>query len=49
MNILEIMKNRHSVRQYKDKDIEETKRNEIISFIDVVNSESNLDIQIFFR
>ena len=48
MEILEIMKNRHSVRQYKDQAIEESKRAELNSYIEEVNKESNLSIQIFY-
>lgn len=48
MEILEIMRNRHSVRQYKTKTIEESKREELNSYINVVNKESNLSIQIFY-
>lgn len=48
MEILEIMKNRHSVRQYKDQTIEESKRAELNSYIEEVNKESNLSIQIFY-
>lgn len=48
MEILEIMKNRHSVRQYKNQAIEESKRAELNSYIEEVNKESNLSIQIFY-
>lgn len=48
MDILEIMRNRHSVRQYKDQAIEETKRQELNSYIKEVNNESKLSIQIFY-
>ena len=48
MEILEIMKNRHSVRQYKDQTIEESKRVELDSYIEEVNKESNLSIQVFY-
>ena len=48
MEILEIMKNRHSVRQYKDQVIEQSKRAELNSYIEEVNKESNLSIQIFY-
>ena len=48
MEILEIMKNRHSVRQYKNQAIEESKRAELNSYIEEVNKESNLLIQIFY-
>ena len=48
MDILEIMKNRHSVRQYKDQPIEKSKREEINSLIKAVNDESGLSIQAFY-
>ena len=48
MEILKIMKNRHSVRQYKNQAIEESKRTELNSYIEEVNKESNLSIQIFY-
>ena len=48
MEILEIMKNRHSVRQYKDQRIEVSKKAELNSYIEEVNKESNLSIQIFY-
>lgn len=48
MDILEIMRNRHSVRQYKDQTIEESKRQELNSYIKEVNDESKLSIQIFY-
>lgn len=47
MDILEIMKERHSVRQYKDQAIEPSKREEINSLINDVNAESELSIQVF--
>lgn len=48
MDILEIMRNRHSVRQYKNQVIEEAKRQELNSYIKEVNNESKLSIQIFY-
>lgn len=48
MDILEIMRNRHSVRQYRDQVIEESKRQELNSYIKEVNNESKLSIQIFY-
>ncbi len=48
MEILEIMKNRHSVRQYKNQEIEESKRAELNSYIEEINKESNMSIQIFY-
>lgn len=49
MNILELMRNRHSVRQYKDDEIEESKKTELISLIEDVNKESGLSVQAFFN
>lgn len=48
MDILEIMKNRHSVRQYKDQSIELSKRELINSLIGEINEESNLVIQVLY-
>lgn len=48
MEILEIMKNRHSVRQYKNQEIEESKRVELNSYIEDINKESHLLIQVFY-
>lgn len=48
MDILEIMKSRHSVRQYTDQAIEETNRTEINSCIEQLNKESGLSIQVFY-
>ena len=44
-DILEIMKERHSVRQYKNQAIEPSKREEILD--NDVNAESRLSIQTF--
>lgn len=38
----EIIKNRHSVRSYEDKKIEEEKRNELNSLIEKINKENDL-------
>ncbi len=48
MDILEIMKERHSVRQYKNQTIEAEKREEINTLINAVNAESKLSIQVFY-
>lgn len=48
MGVLEIMEQRHSVRQYKNVVIEESKRKELNEFIKDVNIESNLNIQVFY-
>lgn len=49
MDILELMKERHSVRQYKDQPIEAPKRAQIDSLISEVNAESGLSIQAFYN
>ena len=48
MDILELMNERHSVRQYKNQTIESSKREEINSLINAVNAESKLSIQVFY-
>ena len=45
MDMLQLMKERHSVRQYKDKPIEQEKRAEIDRLISEINSESGLSMQ----
>ena len=47
MDILELMKERHSVRQYKNQAIELAKREEINTLINDVNAKSKLSIQAF--
>ena len=48
MVILETMKARHSVRQYKNQAIESSKREKINALIKDVNAESKLSIQVFY-
>lgn len=48
MDRLEIMRKRHSVRQYKDQAIEPLKREKINSLIKAVNAESKMSIQVFY-
>ena len=48
MDILETMKARHSVRQYKNQAIESSKREKINAVIKDVNAESKLSIQVFY-
>lgn len=48
MEILELMKQRHSVRQYKDTVIEPQKRTVLNDLIDEINRETGLHIQIFY-
>lgn len=48
MDILEVMKSRHSVRGYKAQAIELEKKNEINACIKAANAESGLSIQVFY-
>ena len=48
MDVLEIMRARHSVRQYSKKKIEGEKREILIGLINECNKESDLNIQIIF-
>lgn len=48
MDILDVMKLRHSVRQYKDKKIESEKRETLNELARLCNSESGMNIQIIF-
>lgn len=48
MNIIEVMKERHSVRQYRKQPIEGEKRAEIDRCIEEINQESGLRMQVFY-
>lgn len=48
MDIFEIIKSRHSVRQYTNKKIEQEKRETLLKELEDINRESGLHIQIFF-
>ena len=48
MEILEIIKSRHSVRQYRNQTIEESKREELNTCIKEANEDSHLSIQVFY-
>ena len=48
MDIVAIMKERHSVRQYKNQVIDHSKREEINAFVNAINEESKLAIQVFY-
>lgn len=48
MDILEMMKDRHSVRQYENREIETDKRELLLNEIHAINQESGLNIQILF-
>ena len=45
MNILEAMKNRHSVRQYSEKEIESNIKDELCTLIKQLNNDSGLNMQ----
>ena len=49
MDILEIMEKRHSVRQYKDIKIDDDIKNDLTIFINKINDENNLHLQLFFN
>lgn len=48
MNILEIMKTRHSVRQYLDTPIENEKREILNDFVKNVNENNGLNVQVIY-
>lgn len=48
MDIMEVIKARHSVRQYTGKKIEEEKREELVNLAKACNEESGLNIQVIF-
>lgn len=48
MEILEIMKQRHSVRQYSDEPIEEEKKIILSKLIEEINMDDELHIQVFY-
>lgn len=48
MDILELMKERHSVRQYKKQPIGQDTRAQINSLISEINAESGLQMQVFY-
>ena len=48
MDILEIMRARHSVRQYSEKKIESEKREVLMELVKECNAASGLDIQLIF-
>lgn len=49
MNLLDIMKERHSVRQYTAQKIENEKCQELLNCMEQCNKQSGLHIQIFFN
>ena len=48
MDILEVMKSRHSVRQYTDRKIESEKRTVLNELAEACNAESGMNIQILY-
>lgn len=46
MELMEAMKNRHSVRSYNDRKIDGTVKNELLAFIEECNKESGLHMQL---
>lgn len=48
MDLMELMKERHSVRQYTDRPIEEEKRTSIDHYITELNQDSGLQIQVLY-
>ena len=48
MDIVAIIKERHSVRQYQNQVIDHSKREEINAFVNAINAESKLAIQVFY-
>lgn len=46
MGIFEVMENRHSVRRYTDKKIDENLKKELLKVIEECNNESGLNIQL---
>lgn len=48
MNSLEIMKQRHSVRQYTDRPVEQDKRDVLSGLVEEINRENDLHIQMIY-
>lgn len=48
MGILELMRKRHSVREYLDKEIEANKKEILTEYMAALNSEYGTNVQIFF-
>ena len=49
MEILELMKQRHSVRKYQDKEIEIETKNKLNEYVEKINKESGLNVQVFYN
>lgn len=48
METLELIRQRHSVRQYKEQVIEKNKRDILDSFVEEINNESHLSMQVLY-
>lgn len=48
MKMMKLVEERHSVRQYEDKRIEDEKRKVLVDEIEKINRENGLHVQIFF-
>lgn len=48
MDILQLMKERHSVRQYQNQPIKQELRDQINACIGEINAQSGLDMQVFY-
>lgn len=48
MQMLDLMKERHSVRQYSDKKIEGDVKSKLNKYVASINEESGLSMQIFY-
>lgn len=46
MDLAEVIKNRHSVRSYEEREIESDVKNELLAFINQCNEESGLNMQL---
>ena len=49
MQMLDLMKERHSVRQYSDKKIEGDVKSKLNKYVASINEQSGLSIQIFYN
>lgn len=49
MQMLDLMKERHSVRQYSDKKIEGDVKSKLNKYVASINEESGLSMQIFYN
>ena len=49
MQMLDLMKERHSVRQYSDKKIDGDVKTKLDTYVASINEESGLSMQIFYN